>query len=818
MVSFWVLSLVSKSYRFVVFVVAVLLCGRCEIIAQEPFASVFEITAGQRLALEQIDQLVLGDQVDEAVELIIRTIDEADGRLVAVPRGHEVENDFVRYVPLDLFLQDRLLRWGVSRPELLRRYRRLADQAAELRFGQISRGADIAAKLAMARRVLATSFGDDALLAAADAALERGWAWSAIGMLRQVDPRWQVVEQGVEGEEVRGFGWELVLPKLDDNALGMLEDRWGSEGPSGAAREAVAEGWPLGCYVGSDLPQAEVGLRLLIAYASVGEVETVERLGRLLRSGFGGQQVVFRGETATLSKLLEELLPKLLDSGQALSSRDSSGRDSKVVSNQEGPGGNLDWRMLGRDGTRVYRTNALGSIDAFPRWVKSLEVELEASYELPEEPMVGWSEFGVATGVGSSNSARTPPIIHRGLVLVQKGARLFGMRLDDGRTWPDGNVNAWCYQHSELDGIRPASGVMPVDGHPWFMLAGEEGRVVGRFGPSESGWLQSVRPVLPVSELVMFDVERESQVVSGYPIGARKLYESRQSTLVEFEGAPLIVGRRMYVGLSRRDDATLTSSLACYDVASGELIYETEVISSARPLPAAPASRMASSLVSYREGMVYYHGDSGAVAAVDAEDGGILWLVRYPRAELDNSAYPRRRRAAGGRANPVALLGALAIVGPADLDRLMALDAFDGRMVWATGEAEADDADQVLGEVDGQIIVGGDSLYRLDRSTGTVMDRWPAGTTQQIHGALPQPRRQGRGLMAGQMVYWPTSEAIWVFDASTFVPVQKVDLRAIGMLGGDLAAAAGMLVISDGRRVAAFEGHVDGQLASATKD
>lgn len=793
-------------FRFAVVFVAALFCGRTNIGAQEPFATVYEITAAQRLALEQIDQLVVGDQVDAAVELIVRTMDEADGRLVAVPRGSEVANDFIRFVPLDFFLQDRLMRWGVSRPEILSRYRKLSDSAAEVRLKQITAGSDFRAAFDASRRLLATSFGDDALLAAADAALERGWNRRAISLLRRIDPRWQAVEEGANGQEVRGFGWELMLPRLDGDAFDAMEVWWKRQGAEAGLPQTDSGGWPLGCYVGSDLPAEEVGVRLLIAYAGVGETETVERLGRLLKSGFSGQAIQFSGEQTTVEKVLEARLPELLRRSRAVETAFLKPMDAGTA-----------WPMSGRDAARVYRTGALGEIGSFPSWVRELDVGFDDAFELPDEPAVGWANLVGGAERTEARTIRTPPVMLSNLVFAQKGSHVFGMDVSDGTSWPEGNPNAWFYQHVEATGLRPASGIMPVDGQPWFALAVEGGRLAARFGPSGSGWLQSVRPDIPLSEIVLMDVEREGQVPSGYPVRARSLMDSRQSLLVEFEGVPLVVGRRMFVGLTRRDDATLTSSLACYDVASGQLLYESKLLSSARPLPAMTANRVAGSQVSYSEGVVYYHGDSGAIVALDAEAGDLLWLVRYPRAELDNSAYPRRRRAKGVRMSPVALLGGLAIAGPSDLDRLMAIDAFDGSLVWATGESEADDVDQVLGEVGGQIIVGGDSLYRLDRATGAVMDRWPAGTTQQIHGALPQPRRQGRGLMAGEMVYWPTSDSIWVFDASSFSPLQRVDLRAIGMVGGDLAAADGMLVIADGNKVAAFEGDVADKLATATK-
>lgn len=774
-------------------------------LAQEPFATVREITAAQRLALEQIDQLVVGDQVDEAVDLIVRTIDEADGRLVAVPRGHEIENEFVRFAPLEVFLQDRLLRWGVSRPSILERYRSIADVPAEGRLRTMRGETELYKLSATARSMLATSFGDDAMLLLADRALERGWVWTAIGALRRIDPQWQAVSSGKRGEEVQGLGWELVLPKLSDQAMELLAKSWTEKSESSGVSNSA---WPLACYVESDLPQAEVGLRLLVAYKSAGEVETAAKLGRLLRAKYGDVEIVAEGKRQTVSRVLDQLLVQ-----------DSAGQLTELNGVQNGLSDTWkspDWPQLGRDATRVYQTISIGDLAAFPAWIKTLEVEIEDQYLLPDEPITGWSKRSLGADDATDLAGRSLPIIHDGLVLVQKGRYVFAMDIATGATWPAGNTEAWFYQHTDEDGLRPSSGRMPTDGQPWYVLGASAGRVVGRFGPIESGWLESVRPEFPLSQLMMFDLRREGQIVSGYPVRARSLRESRQSAIVEFETTPLIVGRRMYVGLTRRDNATLSTSLACYDVASGSMLFETDMMSSARALPPETANRMAGAIVSYREGVVYYQGDSGVIAAVDAESGVPLWLVRYPRAELSNSAYPRRRRAVGAKASAVSIVGPLAIASPTDLDRLLAVDAMDGSFIWATAEGEADDVDQVLGELGGQIIVGGDSLYRLDRTLGMIVDRWPAGTTSQNHGALPQPRRQGRGLIAGKQIFWPTRDAIWILDASSFQPDRKLDLRPMGLVGGDLAASDGVLIVSDGTRVAAFTDTSHNEIVSAT--
>lgn len=769
--------------------------------AAEPPAEVASLTAAQRLALEQIDQLIAAGAVDEVVPLVVRTIDEAEGRMVASRRTDEFEADFVHYVPLQLFLQDRLLRWGQSHPRVLAQYRERTDPAAQARLNSARQSRSLEQAVRTADAIFATSHGDEALLLVADLAVERGWVWTAIGALRRIDPRWQASASGEPIAQVAAVGWEMWLPRIAAADLSAH---------TAAVRQRIEQptGWPLGCYHGSDLPQPEIGLRLVHAYLLAGERQTAVRLGALIGDWYPEQQVSLGGVAMpvadAIAKLLEEPYPR-----QTFAA---------------------GWPTVGGDATRVYQTEPLVDVPLLPTWTRTIgerendegeASSLDRRLRPTEPPIGGLAEF----------PATSLPIIHRGLVLLPTADSIAAFDLASGDPWPptaapsEGKVPAEAadalpiFRDTEEVDAAIRSSELPVDGEPRFTLSASEGRVVGRFGPVESGWLAVVRPRQPQSRVALIDLHREGQLVDGYPLRAREL---TSPATAEFEGTPLIVGRRMYVGLTERDDATLTSSVACIDVASGEELFRTQVIGSARPVVSEPRNRVGQCLVSYREGIVYYHGDSGAVAGIEAESGALRWVMRYPRGELLSGGYPRRRRSARIQLSGVAILGPLGIVSAADCDRLFAVDPLDGRLLWALAPGEADDVDQILGEVDGAILAGGDSLHWIDRESGRRLASWPAGVSRQPGGGLPQPRRSGRGLLAGRKVYWPTAEAIWVLDgglsqpsggepaasslAAAARPLRRIDLRAAGLRGGHLAAANGVLLMASADTLAAFIG------------
>lgn len=751
------------------------------IVAQEPPAQVASLAANQQLALEQIDQLIAADAVDEVVPLIVRTIDEADGRMVAVPRGSEFESDIVRYVPLQLFLHDRLLRWGVTHRTVLERYRRRTDGAARTRLEAVAEEGNLDEAIVTAEEIFATSHGDDALLLVADLALERGWGWRAIDALRRIDPRWQASEIGDRAEEVAAVGWEMLLPRIEESSVTVV---------AGAVQQAAesSAAWPLGCYQGSDLPQAEVGLRLIHAYLLVGEDETAGRLGRMVVAWFPERRVLLRGVAMPVA----EAVASLVEQARSWPPRS---------------GGECQWPTVGGGATRVYDSGPLVDLPLLPTWSRPIDSDGRDRRLRPQEPPIGDLAAAPATAV---------PIIHRDLVLLPWGDSIAAFDLAGGTAWPEEAGELPIFRDAQRDDLRVTSGGLPIDGELRFTLSAADGRVVGRFGPPESGWLAVARPRQSQSRVALVDLESEGQLIDGYPVGASEVSAAEGG---EFEGAPLIVGRRMYVGVTRRDDATVNSSVACIDVASGERLFETPLIGSARSLSAEGRNRIGQALVSYREGIVYYHGDSGAVAAIDAEDGSLRWVARYPRGELHAAGYQRRRRGGRVQLSAVAILGPLALTRSADSDRLIAIDPLDGRLLWATAPGEADDVDQVLGESGGWILAGGDSLYWIDSRSGRVGLSWPAAVTRQPNGGLPQPRRVGRGLLAGDEVYWPTGDAIWVFEAvpamvgasagnSVARPVRRIDLRAAGLRGGHLAAADGVLIMASSDRLSAFVGRL----------
>src|SRR5205814_10543049 len=131
---------------------------------------------------------------------------------------------------------------------------------------------------------------------------------------------------------------------------------------------------------------------------------------------------------------------------------------------------------------------------------------------------------------------------------------------------------------------------------------------------------------------------------------------------LDFTGSPLVVGDNVYVtGHSGTGMQFEDSYVLCFDTGNGHLNWSCYVASS-NPRNAAmmwgggdvdlsPASNVAH--LAYASGRLYVLTNLGALAAVDAYDGTIVWLNIYPRdvATDTNRALMRSQTIEIGRAH-----------------------------------------------------------------------------------------------------------------------------------------------------------------------
>jgi outer membrane protein assembly factor BamB len=220
-------------------------------------------------------------------------------------------------------------------------------------------------------------------------------------------------------------------------------------------------------------------------------------------------------------------------------------------------------------------------------------------------------------------------------------------------------------------------------------------------------------------------------------------------------------------------------------------------------------------LLTLHEDSIYCNSNLGVVAAIST-DGQVRWITSYPRSALrprdpDQSDLHYMRDL-----NPCLLYGDCLIVAPTDTDKVFALDANTGQVRW---EISLADVVHLLGVGAGNLLAGGDSLYWIDVRSGKVVGQFPQPTKR------PKPELSrvnmpgyGRGVLADDLVYWPTRERIFVFKQQTqkiqtadkrFVwePIGErvIDLRPRGVKGGNLVIANGVMLIAGANGLVAFD-------------
>ena len=338
----------------------------------------------------------------------------------------------------------------------------------------------------------------------------------------------------------------------------------------------------------------------------------------------------------------------------------------------------------------------------------------------------------------------------------------------------------------ELD--QHAAAARSRAGLPRFTLSIDRGRLFARLGAlaAPAGRNRAVRPVASV--LVCLDLARQGDLA--WLIKADEL-EADGGKWV-FDGAPLAAGGRVYIAL-RRNDPQLQLNVACFDAATAKLLWNRKICGGVEAI-AGDFDEIRHQLLTLAEDRLFYCTNLGAIASLDARDGALRWVTTYPRAEAETIAVFNRRQLHGP--NPCVFHDGLVFAAPTDGDRVLAYDAETGILRW---EQELNGrVQQLLGVADSRLIAAGDLLWALSVETGHV--QWRDGR------ADPEAATWGRGLIAGDQVYWPRREEIRLVDVATGEVRRQIDLgEHHGLIGGgNLTVAGGMLLLSQADRLVAF--------------
>ncbi len=403
------------------------------------------------------------------------------------------------------------------------------------------------------------------------------------------------------------------------------------------------------------------------------------------------------------------------------------------------------------------------------------------------------------------------PIVLGDQVLVADGSRVVAYNLSDRPAEADSAIAAAvepAWKHDPDDAQNPRAARFQA-GAPRYTLTAFGRRVYARMGGLSPPYFPGMGGPQGHGETSIIALDWNAQ--------GKLLWERKASTLtlpnrqadraivrtISFEGTPVADPYCVYVAVVDRREQTATY-VACLDAETGASRWiryvgtastDGDMMAGAGfPMPMSIGSGDSGHRLLAIEGStLYYQTNLGAVAAIDAQTGSIRWAASYPRSESGHGSGGDRDL------NPAVVDGGRVFVAPADSDAIYAFSAQSGRLLWKS-DPIADDVKltHVLGVARGRLVATGDRVLLFDVATGKLAHVWP-DSGKSLEG-------YGRGLLAGDFIYWPTKDEIQILDQRTGLRAEPpIKLReTYHTSGGNLVAGDGYLIVAQDNGLVVF--------------
>jgi outer membrane protein assembly factor BamB len=374
------------------------------------------------------------------------------------------------------------------------------------------------------------------------------------------------------------------------------------------------------------------------------------------------------------------------------------------------------------------------------------------------------------------------PVVYRNFLFVNTAEQVLAWDLRTGKpAWGDDRLeNAAIYSVTPDVSAPPPS--LVIVGAPRYTMTIADGRLYARMGDPTTARPRSTLHESD-SSIVCLDLDR----------GEGKLVWKVDASTVDpqsaFEGSPLVAQGRAYIAV-RKGRPRMQSDVVCLEAESGRRLWSRSVCAAVEDI-SQNGSLLSQQLLTAGDDGVYLATGLGAIAAVDAEDGSFRWVVTYESGVRDNSPNEKERR----ENSPCLFAQNIVVAAPGDSNQLFAIDSQCGTTLWR--RALPGGVDHLLGTKDGLLFVSGEILWGLNLATGEVV--WHVGFTD------PASFGFGRGILAGNVVYWPTREDIYVVDQATGRLRRRIPLLArYTESGGNLVLAGDFLTVAQSRRMVVF--------------
>ncbi len=621
-------------------------------------------------------------------------------------------------------------------------YRRQVDPLAEAWYGQAQQTRDPELLERIVAEMFCSSWGDEALLMLGDIAIEAGQYEVARRHLERLAPQFR-------GPGGRPLWIAFRDVDFDHHEAEILETHLTRSGPT----QWLA-------YPDTNLPLADVLARL--ALVSIRELHLARARVEVtvLRHWFPGAQGRLGGRQIDLAAVLDEQI--------------------EAARSWPTPEFGSDWPTFGGASQRTRVTGGeievQGSLWSHPIEIRDQGPNLTTG-------MVYGLQSRESTTVRPSPGFH--PVVAGDLLLYSDRDQVFAHRLDTAD--PAFGDEAVVFRpRQQLPNPHRKTQELRV-GIPRYTLTVHNDLLLAHVGDPRQA--DDPRTSKASGELLVgLDLSREA---------ALRFSIAPEDRRWAFEGAPVCDGDYLYVAM-RRFDVGSQAHVACYDLQTRTRQWMTKVCSAGEALPVG-RQPVCNNLLTLSGDTIFYNTNLGAVAAIAAGNGQINWLSRYDRSIGGTLAASR----IDGDVNPCIATHGLVFAAPHDSTFIYAFDATTGLLHWKTDLPR--DASQLLGVVGNNLVATGDRVWLIDiRSGAAVTWPWPEGNTAIRSG--------GRGAILGTHVYWPTRQGeLLVFDAAIdresereLRPLQRIDLKQMGIPPGNVVIAGTTITIASGRQIHAI--------------
>ena len=593
-----------------------------------PTVYVNEVGGDIRGQIDRVIRFVADEQWSEAVDMLVRLSEQVGHKLTVSTSANN--KAFTRFVSIQELVQEQLAVVARESKLGIQGYRDRVDPLAEQWF---AKGIEFHDQELLEKIVLEafhSSVGDNALLALGGFALESG-----------------------DTDKARRY-WNAIHANLQwqDNAIKLpfWQRLVRGELVSSVAEDLVRDNWNPSTYYESEIAIADVWARLVLASILDGNRRRASAELSLLRNLWPDATGMIAGQDTNYLRSLSDLL-----------------NASHVWPK---PKRAADWTTFAGSASRNFSADTTIDIPTKPSWrvklkpVRATDSLTARTHNVPTEK----------SGESRDRLSGHFPIVVNDLVLIHDENRIRCLDLQTGSPAWKGNSDGTFF--SNVPTSDETITFLPFDrrrqptrlGEQRFTLSASKQTVVVTIG-SHHGIGGSGNPAL-----IGFDLMTEG----GIRFGPIEMTDGQWS----FQGAPLCERNQCWVGMRQRG-ATSQDFVACFDMRNGTELWRTRICS-ADTIGKNAVEEFSGYLLTKHEDVIFSSSHLGAVAAIGASDGAIRWLTTYPRTGPKRTNLLDEHWHALRDLTPCLYHDGLLIVAPSDANRIFALHADTGDLIWDT--------------------------------------------------------------------------------------------------------------------------------------